>query len=687
MSRQNAVLTKQKLHPGNIFIWRCVSICLVVLFIAARAYGDDSQESVSKSSGNVALFLRVPSSLPLVNTEQKLQARIRPSGNVPASAKLQFFQRQGEKLLAIGQPHPVDLKLNAGQAEIVFLHSWTPDREGKFELLVELSFDNKRTVEKEGHTVIKTAMQKVTAISRPLHFHYWHLKPELRYVTEGMMNERKNIDYWTDRGAIAQHWEGGLYYYRNNICKTPGSFAEKWTSKATRIWPGIVIDETGDCGEIDTILGKALLESKKLRPDGYIALYVITPGKGAYLADFHKAADRILVETYQSHAGYGYKRIETRYQEAVDGGLQDKSLVVLGLGKFGITTSEELRRQFHFVRYRFPQSGGIAFFGSMEPIYPAINRMIERFFIAPVLRADATDSSKLRVENIGCMAAPASSVSLCDDRGKKYTFALPPLNVHESREIDMPSTGLRPLSDYTGNVLVLGPPLLWDEEPAEERTGATDPWPLLEKSANRFEEFFQKQPALLFPANHDKKEKAELITAICKLPGVTEDGFEMDFDLDTIRAGFYGSIGMGLSDKDGNSSLKLILYRGDYETANYLQLLYQTANQPVVSERLAFPIHDKSHYRVKLFCRPDDYMRMAILDGKTENKLWDTGKIAIFGKAAFDRLVLSAKKGETAEIAWDAKRGAVMLRGSSGKEYVTCVYFDDLKIIGLAPGR
>lgn len=251
----------------------------------------------------------------------------------------------------------------------------------------------------------------------------------------------------------------------------------------------------------------------------------------------------------------------------------------------------------------------------------------------------------------------------------------------------MPSKGLRPLSDFKGKVLVLGPPLVWDKEPVEDRPGAILPWPRLESKSARFEEPFQSQPAWLFPANQDEKEKREQIAATYILPGDTQDSFEMDFDLETIHAGHYGAIGMGLRGKEHGPSLKLTLYRGDYEKAGFLQLTYQAENQPMISERLALTIQSKRRYQIKIYCRTADYMRMSVFDGEASDKLWDTGKIPIAGRAVFDRLELSVRNGETAKLAWDPQRSAILLRGTDGEQYVMSAYFDNLKVVGLERSR
>ena len=116
----------------------------------------------------------------------------------------------------------------------------------------------------------------------------------------------------------------------------------------------------------------------------------------------------------------------------------------LGKGNCAITTPQEMRRQLHFTRYNFPKMPGVAFFSSMEPLYPMLNELLRQFYIGPVLRIEVLESGQVRIENIGGDDAPAARVKIRAgaQAAKILEIDVPPLAVGAQRVVSIGGANL-----------------------------------------------------------------------------------------------------------------------------------------------------------------------------------------------------------------------------------------------------
>ena len=668
-------------------------IMIAMLFAPFMSKANDQALARPSSS----LRLAVPRSLAVAGQEQALVGRIEYSGEVEQTVKISFLCHKArmeekmtcsveegrlktlstkclqvlrtwyrrltgrEKLLSVKC-----LRLIPGKKEIVAKAVWTPDETGEFTIVARL----KPARPDKWNGPLEVA-QPVTVVQRTLHFHYWGVNTNLKYITEGMVNNAAELDYWADRGVIAQRWAGGLCELKGKKKPTLDEMAGWWVARHRKQgWPGIVIDEFGEFGggnERDQFLGLALLQAKDMEPDNYIAAYCCSVGGGLMADGLGQAVNRVLVETYESSAAYGYDRIRNRYQSALNHGLADKTLAALAFSGW-ITTPQELRRQLHFTRYTFPDMPGIAFFGRSKGISNVqVNEHIRRFYIEPVLRVEILDDNRVQITNIGGRDAPATRIKFYseNDGAMRAELAVPPLKVGRKHTAPAPGKSLQPQTDYSGDVLVLGPPLLWDKEPPEFRSHATNKWPAAESIVSNVKENFEKEPELDFQRDQSNK----IVAAYYSLQSTDGRSFEMSFDLEIIRAWYYGRIAIGLTNTAGKSSLTLSLRRGDHQPGQHFNLSLQNEEGIAAHEHIAqiicYPIRSGKYRVVTRYDEPEGCVRAAIYDD-SGLKLWDTGRVPTYGKMSFDRLVFGVNSGDVCNIAWNKGRKAMFLRGGGG---------------------
>jgi len=634
------------------------------------------------AAADMTLRLGVSRSLPVLGEELVLTARIGYRGQGFREAVVRFSYRSERQSIQLGEDQPV--KLAPGREEIVVRQNWKPEHTGEYTLMVRLLGN-----ESDHPEITHTATQSVSVVGRRLHFHYWDAHPSLKYITEGMVNDNDRLAYWSDRGVVAQRWRGGKWAYDELMKRTPEALAEYWVEPYREVWPGVVIDEFISGGETEEILGRGLLEARTDEPNVYLAAYTIALGGQDKLRSFREAADRVLIEAYEHDATYGYSRILKRVRPAKENGLGDKALVVLGIGEAlgadacAITTPQEMRRQLHFTRYHFPEMPGVAFFSRMEPLYPALNEQLRYFYIDPVLRVEVLESGQLRIENIGGDRSPATQVNIRtkDNRAQTIELDVPSLDVGECRLMSLPGRKLQPVTKYRPGCFVLGPPALWEKEPAEFRPNATAPWPGVGQVFSSVKESFGTRPQLQIEYDNSGKEGYEgnVSAASYAIPPTQRRACELRFDLQPIRTGFYGKIRIGLIERGGKSCLDFSLYRGDYQSGVYVQVAVKNLSGLPVKERIALVIKPGKTYRLKARYEHQGFMRVAILDpgGQT---LWDTGDIPTYGEATFDHVRFGISSGRGSKLEWDTKRKAILLCGTKGPEYMLSAYLDNIEV-------
>ena len=712
-----------------------------MLFLASFAFllgghanGDEA------AAGQPGIWLRVPRSLPMVGERQELTAFIRYKTEEALEARVVFSvaegERAGERPLAEKQAMLLpDAQEAAVKAE------WTPGAAGDHALSARLEVRAAGGWEQAGE-----ASQAVVATRRRLHFHHWNTRTDLVFITEGMVGDRRAdvedvVGYWIDRGVVAQSWVGGVYEWERMLpdVKPPArikAVANNWRENlAEKPRRGMVIDELGN-GSASQHLGEAIALTRQMEPEAYIAVYTTTVVKRVGMLKGMikglKAADRVLVESYpwgpsldsiQERATVQYEGHRRRYETAVDAGISEKSLLSLAIGgevtswgaQNGITTPQELRRQLHWVRYDYPEMAGIAFYGGAAHLN--LNEQLRAFYADPVLRAAQGENGVVRVANIGGDHAPAARIKLAAEnaRAREYEVEVPALKVDEEfafgvipendgramrvveiRAGDEPPAGLEkqllPATEYRPGLYVLGPPMLWNWEPAEFRPGAQDAWPEPGPAAATVRNLLSRPPSAEEAAEEGQGDKKEDGTPPSLYYDIEETGgrsFLLTFDLLTSRVPDHGggSIEVRLGEQDGTSSLRLqiIGLKDPVGGHAYSQILLTNKQEAMeeepdyVREYMAVEIVPDTLYQYRVHYDSSGYVRVAI-HGEGGEKLWDTGRVLTYGELAFDRMSFAAhgprnRAGDAllipgVKVEWERENEAIMLRGmrSSAEE-------------------
>ena len=266
--------------------------------LGGHANGD---EAAAQQPG---IRLRVSRSLPMVGERQELTAFIRYKTEEALEARVVFSvaegERAGERPLAEKQVMLLpDAKEAAVKAE------WTPGAAGDHALSARLEVRDGNGWEQAGE-----AGQAVVATRRRLHFHHWNTRPDLVFITEGMVSDRRAdlgddpVGYWLDKGVVPQDWAGGIYSWERTLpdAKPPArikAVANNWREDLAEMPDiGILIDELL-VGPESHHLGEAIVLTRQMKPEANIAVYVIAVlSDGEGMIKGLKAADRVLVESY-----------------------------------------------------------------------------------------------------------------------------------------------------------------------------------------------------------------------------------------------------------------------------------------------------------------------------------------------------------------------------------------------------
>ena len=218
--------------------------------------------------------------------------------------------------------------------------------------------------------------------TRQLHFNYWDCSRAQKHVTSMLAPKDEDTEaatYWQKRGVQLLHWQAGNAVVKD--WKTPEKYAEEW-QKIVPPQSGIMIDEFGGGNEPDQIMGRALVMTRKQSPRLFLAPYCMAVG-GSDMVEGFRAADLILVECYVND-WRSYRVFDDRFGSTCKHGLSKKSLVVLGVGGEWASTEKEIRQQFAYLREKYPEMPGIAFFPRVpDRLTAAVDRAIEDYFLKP----------------------------------------------------------------------------------------------------------------------------------------------------------------------------------------------------------------------------------------------------------------------------------------------------------------
>jgi len=680
--------------PHCVSALRMVLAFLLSAFLSGHALGD-----YVFAAGEPHQFrLRVSSALALVGEPQNLTAMVRSSMAAGKETRVTFAMADadgGEQVLqktSIGVPSDPE-KMSAAEAE------WTPHETGEHTLIArfEVRAD-------QGWTDIGETRQTVIASRRRWHFHFWHTRPSIQMITEGMA-AKEDLQYWNDRGVIAQTWAFGNAAW-NKLTDKKNEPSER-ISKVAKYWlrdHPVLIDEVNKPDERGQLSGDALALARERSPDQYMAVYVARTA-GDRMIEGLRAADRVLVMAYrnvpfgrasasESLSPYVYGSAMTRYQDAKDVGLGDKALLCLSIHKgrgagAGAVTPQELRRQLHWARYTFPDMPGMAFFGNPLGYDLKINQQLYEFYINPVLRVEPHDDGRVRVTNIGGEHAPAIQIRLVVGAAarRRIKVDIPPLQVGEEYRFGvLPATPdrepqavgrssdrgghvqwmkeIQPVTEYGSDFYVLGPPPLWDREPDRLRFGAQFPWPvpgpvvasgrnLLDhqpstgKTKSGDEDNAEKTPAALYYEMADTKGRSFLLSYSVR-----------------PRVGDGGSIAVRLKDHDGESRLDLEMRNNSQlhgrGSPGWTMLRMTNEEGRYIQEYLALGLKTGAYYQYKIHYSSGGYVRAAIHD-REGRKMWDSGEVPTNGEMRFDRIYFSANR----QVKWRSTEKAMDLRSVS----------------------
>ncbi len=326
-----------------------------------------------------AWSLRVSDAMPVVGAE----ARLEVADDDAAEAHVRF---------SVTGPNG-DWQATASAADGKASIAWTPTTPGEHSISAEV----------DGEAI---EARQVFAVSRRLHFNHWACPPSQRYVTSVMENENEPgaAEAWLDRGVMPLRWKGGICDF--DRLREAGPFADSW-SDIPGAQVGIMIDEFGGGSDKDQTMGQALPLLRERSPELFQAPYCVGVSGDDMVAGFAQA-DLVLIETY-AHDWRGYTTLERRVQSAVDAGLGDRAVAVLGLS-YWASTERELRQQIAFARSRFPNMPGIGFFPQFVPEQSeAIDRAVYDYFLGPALLL--RDG---KVRNIGQLPAQNAGLRLAD---------------------------------------------------------------------------------------------------------------------------------------------------------------------------------------------------------------------------------------------------------------------------------
>ena len=566
-----------------------------------------------------------------------------------------------------GDRKRIDLPAMVASGDSMGSARWTPQRTGPVQITATV---RKRQASNPKRFKVLPANARVT--SRRMHFNYWQARPQQRFVTSVMDNGEtsETAVRWKQRGVMPLGYKSGQWHWAHGYDSV---------EKMTKLWvdlpeqrAGIVIDEFGGGDDIDQQLGEALLLTRKQRPKMFIAPYCLSVS-GPKMIDGYRRANLILVETYTPDWRWdGF--ITGRWKTAVDAGLKEKSIAVLGLGSQWIGTERELRRVCRMIRATCPEMPGVGFFPDVPPrLMKAVDSAIEDYFLRPVVEA-RVDGNRYTVRNIGESPAMNVEVEFLDkDRNR----------VAVSRAI----TQLKPWADIPGDlppgavtahvatapdrytVLSYVPPL---EEPEHD----DDP----RRASLRFRQRIQSRAATnplerasemaivrTDETSADPDQHNNVRSGAIPIPSSKGKAVALSFDIRTNRCWFYGHNKISLV---GDGELTLTWARQDHDAGlegNQPRpaLIFKGKDEYVVRDVPTLGFRENETYHVLLAYNGRETVR-AIVASKNEKVLWDSGPLPAKGGFTCDKLRFDVNPFPRSEIRVDAKNANVVLRGGGG---------------------
>ena len=634
------------------------TLLLLALAISGRAF------QAASAATDADFSVGVEQALPVVGQPCQLwlardQAAAAPK---PDGIAVTFRVVHGDN-----RANPIDLPATVDQRQDVLARvEWTPQQTGPVNISARVTLRDSDT------SPLEVAPQNIFVTSRRLFFNYWQCPPEQRFVTSVMDNSETTeaAIRWKRRGVRPLGWQGGQWHWVRGY-GSPEKMAKLW-SKMPPERVGIVIDEFGGGDEIDQQLGAALRLTRQQMPQMFLAPYCLSV-TGEQMINGCRVADLVLVETYTPDWRWdGF--ITGRWQTAAKAGLGTKSIAVLGLGSQWIGTERELRRVFRMVRTTCPTMPGLGFFADVPPrLRGAVDSAIEDYFLRPVV-ITRVEKGTFTIRNIGETPATDVEVTFVDQEGqtvapsKRVTRLKPWMTISGDLPPGASAATITAATDrYTA--LAYPPPLQQPELNQKQQHASLQ---FRERTmAGTVSDALQQAAAMTVvrtdtsdadPNNHHNVRSASI-----PIPASQGQAIALSFDIRPNRCWFYGHNRVSLV---GDGELTLTWARQDHDAGiagNQArpELVFKGQDGYVVRAVSTLGFRENETCHVMLAYDGSETVR-AIVTGRNNQVLWDSGPLPAQGGFRCDRLRFDVNPFPRSEIRYAAARSEIVLRGGGG---------------------
>jgi len=522
---------------------------------------------------------------------------------------------------------------------------WTPGDAGEYDVSAKV----------DGEAL---EARQVFAVHRRLHFNHWACPPSQRYVTSVMENGKEPgaAQAWLDRGVMPLRWKGGVCDFER--LREAGAFANYWSDIAGP-QVGIMIDEFGGGSDTDQTMGQALPLLRERSPELFQAPYCVGVSGDDMVAGFAQA-DLVLIETY-AQDWRGYRGIEARVQSAVDAGIGDRAIAVLGLS-YWASTERELRRQIAFARWRFPDMPGIGFFPQFVPEQSeAIDRAVYDYFLGPALllkdgevrnigqlpardvRLRAADGTERLVATIVAderMAAPEGSELLAGEGYVVVDYAPPTEGARPSKEDEAKATAFERETMGDSPIRPIG---------------------VAELSIERAE-------------SDDEHTDGQVSGGTVTLAGAARGTMGVRYAVEVLKGHFYGTVSVELVGDTGSIGASISHGDNDRDVASNMprvRAMVQpdpAANTGRAGATCPFALEPGKQYTVFVGYSGGDGGQghgLATVRDEEGALLWQSDPMLVVGPLEVDRLRIGVRPFETSALR-ETGEGIVFARGVSG---------------------
>ncbi|NPV48964.1 MAG: hypothetical protein HPY69_18640, partial [Armatimonadetes bacterium] len=301
--------------------------------------------SVASAGDEPKLAITIGKALPRCG--QPVSVGVRYTGPAPSSPMTVALSNDGTSLAEVQCVAQEDGSLWGGT-------NWTPGQDG-FQRLVAVAGDLR-------------AERTVPVVQRDMHFVWWGIGPDLKYITATTPapTTPEGMQYCRDNGIQVLAWKGAT-------SKTMEALAADWADPGDA--DGIAIDELGAYEHVPeqeaqmAIACEALGKAKAANPESFLAVWNAGSLTVQRANAYRDHADLVMLECYLNFARNAFGA--TDFQEYLDQRLKMACRMdllrkcVIGLGiteHLGGITPGELRTEIEHIRLTAPDSPGLAWF-------------------------------------------------------------------------------------------------------------------------------------------------------------------------------------------------------------------------------------------------------------------------------------------------------------------------------------